>query len=686
MNTHEQIDLVLTIQSHLRTGTVDDLLQSLQDAQPALLQLLNHCPPELLKPSTQSALKAWCTDGLPNNERLRARAILLRDGGHLVEAERLWVKTMSPGATARNWCDLGALQAGLQRWQVALESHTRALNLDPSDPLVAFEVGIFMAGLGQSVQAEGVLRHACSLAPNNPQAWLELGNVYKEQSRWSDALGCYQKAHALDRSRPEPLNNLGTALKQMGRLTDALAAWANACALDPQHLYARLNRGALLSDMGHHDQALREFQQAVAVSPADFHAHYGVAEALHRLGRHEDALAALITPELLGPTSPQPHLTRGNCLTALGEFEAAILAYQRCLQVAPHFAEAYINWGSALQELNRHDEACDVFERALAQRPDYAGARWNRANSKLIQALTPAAWDDYECRHQIGMAARLPKACPPLLKGPIKSGQRVLMVWDQRYGDIIHALRYLPAVAERCPDALWQIAPAMQALFAASFPTARMVGVDTWPNEAVVALPITSLPYRMGAFTSATHSASDLGSLGGYLKAPASRMTHWATALDGLAPKVGLAWRGQPVPLGRSISLEELQPVLDVSSVQFHALQLDLRAEETRLLERRRISDLGSCIQDFADTASIISQLDLVITVDTAVAHLAGALGKSVWVLLKHGGDWRWVTTPGTANQAQWYSSARVYQQRFVRSWHDPVQAMKAALNALQVT
>lgn len=683
MSSFDFMGLVSAIRNHVRTGTIDDLSLLLHQDTAVTARFLNSLPQGVLPQTTVAGLKLLASAAQNTKECQIARAMLLRAGGHWIEAERLWLKAIGPKPTASELCELGAIQAQLGRLNDAHQSYFSAFQMARLNGGVALDAGCFFYSVGQLGAAEEALRAACKHLPENPNAWLELGNALKGQMRWADAQSCYEKAHLLDKSRPEPLNNLGTVLKQLGRFPEALAAWAAACATDPQHLFARLNRGALFSELGRHLEAHSEFAQAIAIAPENFHAHYGLAESLHRLGRHGEALAALVTAELLEPQSVQTHLTRGNCFYALGEFEAAISAYQSCLKRSPGYAEAFINWGNALQELNRHDEAIETFNQALAIRPDYAGARWNRSNSDLINGLTQKAWEDYECRHKIGIAARLPKACPPLLQDTIRPDHRVLMLWDQRFGDIIHALRFLPDMMSRCGEVVWQMAPAMSALFSSSFEGARMVGLDEWPTGFDVALPITSLPYRMGAYTGESQQTPAMGCKHAYLLPPADRIGRWKPAVCDGQTRVGLAWRGQPVPPGRSISLEELRPVLQVKGATFYSLQMGLNAAEAREIEWRGISDLGSCIQDFADTAAIISQLDLVLTIDTAIAHLAAAMGKPVWVLLKFGGDWRWVTEKDSQSVAMWYESARVFQQKFPRQWNDPVQQVRENLESL---
>lgn len=674
------MDWLQGLRQNIAAGKVADLAVQMSAASAAQRQALQQCPDTLLSPSARLALATLATAGVPEPESLHARAALYLEGGHTVEAERMVGKALEAAPTAMLWNDLGNVRVRAGNLHGAHEAFTRAVQTGGDNAAILFSAGSFFYGAGLPAEAVPVLERACRLAPKLFGAWLDFGNALKDIGRFDEALSAYGRALEIEPSAAEALNNRATVLKHIGRVEEALRDWSAAITAQPEHLFAFLNRGALLSDLGRPEHALADFEQAVAIAPDNPHAHYGLAECLHRTGLHEEAMAALLPAELLFGNSTGPHLTRGNCLQALGEFEAAINAYARCIEIDPDYVDAYINWGNALQELNHHDEAIDVFGRALAKRPDFTGARWNRANSLLIQGLTPAAWQDYEGRHQLGAAARVPAGSPPLIGNGNLDGKRLLLLWDQRYGDIIHALRYVPEVERRAGSCIWQIAPALQALFAASFPHSRMVAPNEIPAGLELTVPITSLPWLLGAYDLPDNPANVAHQMP-YLAPPANRLAHWTAVIGGDLPaetkpdipNIALCWRGQPVPHGRSIPLTELRPLFVTGPACLHALQLDATAQELRLLEHHGIRHYGTSIHDFADTAAILSRMDLVITIDTAVAHLAAALGKPVRVLLKHGNDWRWITISGS-RQARWYPTAQVFRQTTPRDWYDVVR------------
>lgn len=594
----------------------------------------------------------------------------LKDG-RPVEAERQLRRaaTESPSADALRLHAEALLMLG--RPDDALAALTAALKLFPVDGSLYHQRGCLLHQLGRLSEARQDHAAACERTVTSPQFALELGNVCKDAGDFNAAVAAYDRTIALRPDYPEAFNNRATAQRSLGRAEQALADFSQAIRLNPAHLFAYLNRAALLADLRQLDAARADFEMAIVLAPDNPHTFYGLGEVLHQQGQHLAALAALDAAALLTDRMPMVHLSRGNCLQALGEFETAIAAYRTALAIDPSFIEAFVNWGNALQELGRHTEAIAIYDQALAIRPGYHGADWNRANSLLCLGLAREHWLAYERRHQV-QTHRLGTSPAPLLGETAPDGQRLLLVWDQRFGDIIQCLRFVPEIERRARSCIWQVAKPMRNLVAASFPGINLVDDGVFPDDIDYRLPITSLPLALGVFDEARIPAA-----APYLHASEERHRFWSAALpartSGKPLRVGLMWRGQPVPPGRSIPLERLEPLLRLQGLQFCALQPGTTPTEREFLRRRGVMQFGDCVKSFEDTAAIIDQLDIVVTIDTSVAHLAGALGKPAKVLLKAGGDWRWHTAGA---QSAWYPSATLYRQPKPGDWSSTVATL----------
>jgi tetratricopeptide (TPR) repeat protein len=598
--------------------------------------------------------------------------------GRPVEAERQLrrVANEEPSAQALRLQAEALLMLG--RHDDALAALTAALKLAPADGSLHHQRGCLLHQLGRLPEARQDHAAACERAPASPEFALELGNVCKDAGDFTAAVAAYDRAVALRPNYPEAFNNRATAQRSLGRGEQALADFSQAIRLNPAHLFAYLNRAALLADLRQLDAARADFEMAIVLAPDNPHTFYGLGEVLHQQGQHRAALAVLDAAALLTERMPMVQLSRGNCLQALGDFDAAIAAYRTALAIDPSFIEAYVNWGNALQELGRHTEAIAIYDQALAIRPGYHGAAWNRANSLLCLGLDRTQWLAYERRHQV-QRHRLGTSPAPLLGDTAPDGQRLLLVWDQRFGDIIQCLRFVPEINRRARHCTWQVAKPMRDLVEASFPDLHLVDDDVFSGDIDYRLPITSLPLALGVFDQTLIPAA-----APYLHASDERRRFWGAALPARSVtnslRVGLMWRGQPVPPGRSIPLEQLEPLLRLPGLQFCALQPGTTPAERELLSRRGVMQFGDCVRSFHDTAAIIELLDLVVTIDTSVAHLAGALGKPAKVLLKAGGDWRWHTAGA---YSAWYPGATLYRQTRPGDWATPIAELVQDLSSI---
>ena len=594
------------------------------------------------------------------------KATLYLETGFAQEAERCLrssiEKSPSPAellvyADALN--RLGRVQQSLAIYEQAARSH-------PDNAEIHFEMGRLMQALGKLSEARVAFEKASALAPGNAQFWLEFGNVHKQLGNLSAAGQAYTRAIEFQKGYAEAYNNRGTILKHLKRMKEAYADFSQAIKINPRHLYAYLNRGALLADTEQYEAAQRDFEMALAIAPDDENAYHSLGEVLHRLGKNRKAIRHFDTAILLSKHMSRAYLSKGNCQLALDEFEGAVESFKQSTQVNDQFLEGYINWGVALQEMGRHSETIEVLDKSLTVRSDFNEAKWNKANSMLCLGLSKDAWQNYEKRHHLETGKQLLDYGKPILGDTPPDGLKLLLQWDQRFGDIIQVMRFVKPIEKAAAGCVWQMAPEMEQLVKASFPDIEIVNRTSCPDNVGFRLPITSLPLALGVFDDASVPNETP-----YLVPSPKAVEAWRERIPSEGFKVGLTWRGRPTPPGRSILIGELEPILATTDVTLVSLQMDTSPSEKKLLEKYGVLQPGDDIETFDDTAAILSMLDLTVTIDTSVAHLSGALGRTTWVLLKFGGDWRW-HLEGT--ESLWYPTAKIYRQSEISDWSDVIK------------
>jgi Tfp pilus assembly protein PilF len=436
------------------------------------------------------------------------------------------------------------------------------------------------------------------------------------------------------------LIGLAQGHEQAGRLNEAEQALGQALALAPEHAGALHLLGVVSFRLGRIDEAAALMERSIAAAPETALYHRNICEVYRTLGRYDDALAA--GHRAVGLTPSDPH-----CYHNLG-----VLHYHRL-------------------EL---DEAIRCAERAVALDPDFAGAHFGIAEASLLRGDFRRGWDEYEWRFRLGNAPKLlPPTDRPQWDGRPLPSDRLLLIADQGYGDVIQFARYVPWAARHCPD----IAIACSAEIRPVVVQQPGIGAtfDHWENQPdfVAYCALSGLP-RLAGTTLETIPASVP-----YLRADPQKVAAWSDRLSGLVPRgyrrVGVAWAGRPTHVNdrnRSIALTAFAPIAELPRLALISLQKGpAQAQTGSYWGRAPLVNLGPEITDFADTMAILEALDLVVTIDTAVGHLAGAMGRPVWLMLPFAPDWRWLLN---RTDSPWYPTARLFRQPAPRQW-DPVVA-----------
>jgi tetratricopeptide (TPR) repeat protein len=581
--------------------------------------------------------------------------------------------------------DMAALmcQAGLALMRVGNHADAErccreALAQNPDHAATLHLMGLLSLEHRQYDQAVEWLSHAIRSDPK-PLYLRSLGTTLLNQGRSEEALQVFDKAVQLRPDDADLWRNLGDALVERQRPQDAILSYQHALKLNPRHLDAARKAGILLHQEARHEEALSCFNLSEELEGDHLPTFRWRALALSSLQRFEEALADNIRAHTLDPGADSCENT-GNVLRALSRHDEAIAWYDRALALRPDSAIALDNKAVALAELHRFDEAVAANRQAIAADPGYAVAKWNLALVQLLTGNFEAGWAGREARWKIPAFSRgYPKLSRPTWLGvePV-AGNTILVCAEEGFGDSIQFVRYVPMLAARGARVILVVQDALCSL------VAEMEGVAQCLPKSAPALPdcdfhcpMSSLPLAFGTRLETIPAKTS------YLRAAAERARAWQQRLgahDRL--RVGLVWAGNPKhsnDRNRSLQTGLLAPILDLDAC-FVSLQKDPRPEDRPILgERPEIVDFTADLTDFAETAALISCLDLVITVDTSVAHLAGALGCATWILLPFTPDYRWLLD---RDDSPWYPTVRLFRQAEAGDYRSVIDRVRAELSA----
>jgi len=545
-------------------------------------------------------------------------------------------------AIARNGHDpafhhnLGNILRSQGRAAEAAECYERALSLDPASVNTLYNLGNTCLDLGRRDRAVTYFEQALRLKPDAIELHNNLGGVLHDLGRYEEAIACYRKALERRPEAVETLDNLAVALRAQGQLDEAQACYERALALWPDHVESLIGRGAVLRDQGVPAEAVAFYERALA----------------------------------LAPDHPEARNNLGVALVDLGRLQEAVSQYERVLARQPTRAETHSNLGVALQRQGHYAAAVACYERALALRPDYAQAHFNRAIVLLLTGEFDNGWEEYEWRFAVARYDR--HFDRPLWSGECLDGKTILVHAEQGFGDTLQFVRYVSAVAERGGRVVLEVPEPLLRLARTVAGATQVVAAGDPLPPFDCHCPLLSLPRVFRTKMATIPNAVP------YLSVPKDAATTWAERIVS-APglKVGLVWAGTAVG---AIDLPSLRSMFEVADASWFSLQVGDRSADLSLLDGVKIADLAPWLADFAETAAAVSRLDVVISVDTSVAHLAGALGRPMWLLLPHRSEWRWLLE---RSDSPWYPTARLFRQRDPGEWDEVACQVAAALEQM---
>jgi tetratricopeptide (TPR) repeat protein len=569
-------------------------------------------------------------------------------------------------------------QAG--QLQQAEQLYRAILQVEPQQVDALHLLGLLAHQVGQHEFASVYIGQAVRLRPDFAAAHNHLGAVLREQGKLAEAVASYQQALRHKPDYAEAHNNLGVALYEQEQFAEAQASFQQALRLRPDDVQAHYNLGNVLHKQGRLPEAVSSYEQALRHQPDHAAAHNNLGNVLQEQGKLEEARASLQQALRLQPDCAETQLSLGNVLQGQGQLTEAQACLQQALRLRPDYVEAYINLGNVLQEQGQLAVAQACYEQALRHQPGSVEAHVNRALAWLQAGDFQQGWPEYEWRWQAKemFSLRFPQ---PRWDGSPLHGQTILLVAEQGLGDTLQFIRYAPLVQERGGCVLLACQPSVLPLVSRCPGIDRLLPQGSALPSFDVWVPLLSLPGILGT------SLATIPAPIPYLFPDAERIDAWRQELSpSNGFKIGIAWDANPrfrrLNYKRCIPLAEFAPLGRLEDVRLFSLQKGPGAEQLRTLAGRfPVTDLGSRLDEgsgaFLDTAAVMQSLDLVVTADISIAHLAGAMGLPVWVALPLNAHWTWLRE---REDSPWYPSMRLFRQQEWGNWAEVFARLAAAL------
>jgi tetratricopeptide (TPR) repeat protein len=486
-----------------------------------------------------------------------------------------------------------------------------------------------------------------------------------------------RRAIAADPGAAAPYANLGQALNGIGRHAEAAEALTRAVALEPRMTRAHAQLGMALLELGQGPAALEHLDRALGLQPDMLDALNARAFLLRQSGRLEDALADLVRVAQRAPNIAGARYNLGLLLKDLRRYDQALAEFDAAVALQPQHVTAHYSRAVILAELQRSSEALAAFDRAIALKPDYADAVFGRALSRLQLGDFERGLADFEQRKALSTPlGKRPYAEPEWLGDRDIAGKTLLLHHEQGLGDTLMFARYARLAEARGARVVLSVQAPLERVMRTLSPTIEVIGEDQRPERFDLHAPLMSLPLAFATRPDAVPAEPR------YLASEEALRARWAERLPQTGRRrIGLVWASnrQNLQLAqRSVGLEALKPLLDVEA-DWISLQKDPAPGEAEAFEALGGLHLGDDLDDFADTAALLDLMDLVVTVDTSVAHLAGAMGRPTLVMLAFNPDWRWFLG---RSDSPWYPGMRLFRQPAPGDWAGVVSKLMAALLA----
>jgi tetratricopeptide (TPR) repeat protein len=614
-------------------------------------------------------------------EQLRV-ALEHHHAGRLNQAEQIYRRILEANPQHADALHLlGMIEHAGGRHHTAVELIRKAIAINPNEPHYHSNLGTVLQAQGKLDQALACFEQALTLKPDLAEVHSNFGNILLTQGKLDEAATRQERAIALKPDCAEAYFNLGNVRKAQGNFDVAVDCYMQALALKPVLVAAETNLGSVLYTQGKLDEAEAALERALSLRPDHPEAHSNLGSVLQARNKLDEAVACYERALALKPDRPEVLSNLGTALHALDQLDDAVACYERALAVNPDFAEAHHNLGCVLFSLARVDEALARHSKALALQPDYPQARFAESLAQLCKGDFAGGWHNYESRwHTKDHDTPRRAYTQPLWTGEKLTSGRLLIWGEQGIGDEIMFAGLIPDVMRSGNRCILDSIARLKPLFARSFPDVEVISGhqpgDNPELDIAAHSPSGSLP-RLFRLSHAAFAATTSPYL---IADPEKRHRFRARYSDGRR-LVGLAWHtnNRKTGRGRSVDLSLFAPLLARPDIRWISLQYgDHQAFEPIFIDRS-----VDQLKDMDDFAAQIAALDLVITIDNSTAHLAGALGVPVWLLLPFAADWRWLDA---GDRSPWYPTMHLFRQPKLRDWQSVIEKVGQALSPANIT
>src|ERR1700733_8925740 len=509
------------------------------------------------------------------------------------------------------------------------------------------------------------------------RAQLDLGLALHQQGKLAEAERIYRKVLRQQPNHFDVLHLLGVIAVQTGRTASGVELIEKAIRLNPMVAVAHSNLGNALRDLKRPDDALASYDRAIALEPNNAVAYINRGNALGDLKRPEDALASYAKAIALKPDAAA-YYNHGNALRVLKRPDDALSSYDKAIALKPDYAAAHNNRGLALQDLKRIEDALTSYDKAIALKPDYAEAYHNQSLCFLLMGRFEQGWRQFEDGKRRNKAVVVHSYPQPLWLGEETIANKTLFIYgEQGFGRTIQFCRYAKLVEARGAKVIMSAQEPLRRLLEQISATIQIIPTNKTPADFDYHCSLLSLPLALGTTLETIPAPHQ------YIKADEELRTVWSARLPPKTkPRIGVIWSGSTVHgiYNRSMAVEQLLPIFGPDA-HWICLQKEVGEKELALFRQDgRIAFFGDDLRDFSDTAALLDLMDLIITIDTSVAHLAGAMGKPVWIMLPFNPDWRRLLD---RNDSPWYPSARLFRQQQIGNWVGVIDRVKNELRSV---
>ena len=552
--------------------------------------------------------------------------------------------------------------------QAALESYNRAIELNPAYAYALCNRGVVLASLRQLDEALASYDAALALDPQDSITHFNRGVLLQEQRHWKGALQSYALAIQYDPGRFHSHFNRGVVLKEMQQWDAALASFDQAIVIDFKVAAAHFNRGVLLQQRGQLDAALQSYNKAIELDPGLYLAYFKCGGIYQEQKTPDKAVASYDRAIAIRKDYAEAWLNRGTVHYELNRLDEALASFDEAIRIRGDYAEAWYSRGSTLMKTHQVDAALKSYDRAIVLKPDFAEAQYNRSLALLQAGDYAVGWLAFEWRWK--NAIKLSMGEPRVFRQPLWLGQenlkgkRILIYCEQGLGDTLQYCRYVKLVADLGADVIFEVQAPLVSFLAHLPGVSRVLAAGSPLPEFDYQCPLLSMPLCFKTTLQSVPATIP------YVHADADKVALWQARLGARnRPRIGLICSGGAAYVNdqnRSIPLAEWTARLP-RDFEYVCLQKEYRdADQATLRANPWIASYAAEQKDFSDAAALVELMDLVISVDTAVGHLAGAMGKRTWRLLPYSSDWRWMLK---REDSPWYPTMRLYRQQTAGDW-----------------